>query len=293
LTRVSGTFPGFVGVDAEQRLASPGSELYSLVVDEGRSGTLAHSVRRLLDAAFAVRDQLSTDTWLVISSLDREILALRGPLADPQAAVQMALQRVMTSLLALTGLEAENMVRDLGWRFLDAGRRFERAVQLVALLRATVTQVRGTATDSLVLESTLTAAESIITYRRRYRSQAQLETVLDLLLLDPGNPRSLVFQLDRLADDLAALPADPPHRLREEQKLVLDAATAVRVADTVALAAADAGGGRPELDRFLAGIEANLLRAAEAADRTHFVHLPQQWSLVNLTDPTGGDRPWR
>ena len=293
LTRVSGTYPGFVGDGSTQRLASPGAELYSLVVDEGRAGTLAHAVRRLLDAAFAVRDQLSGDTWLAVSSLDRELFELRGPLADPQAAVQMALQRVMASLLALSGLEGESMVRDLGWRFLDAGRRIERSLQLVSLLRATLTQARGTATDSLVLESTLTAAESIITYRRRYRSHAQLETVLDLLLLDPSNPRSLVFQLDHLIDDLAAIPSGPPLRLREEQKLVLDAATAVRVADTVALAAVEEDGRRAALDRFLAGVETALLSAAEATDRTHFVHLPQQWSLDGLTDPTGGDRPWR
>jgi uncharacterized alpha-E superfamily protein len=291
LTRVTGTHPGFLGEDGEARLASPGAELFSLVVDERRAGTLAHAARRLLDAAFAVRDQLSTDTWLVISSLDREIVALRGPLADPQAAVQMALQQVMSSLLAFAGLEAESMVRDLGWHFLDACRRLERALQLVTLLRATVTQVRGTATDSLVIESILTAAESIITYRRRYRSQAQLATVLDLLLLDPGNPRSVVFQLDRLVDDLGAIPAGTPQRLRDEQKLVLDAATGVRIADTTALATADPDGRRVELDRFLFGIESALLQASDAVDRRHFVHPPPQRSLAGLTEPTTGDLP--
>ena len=66
------------------------------------------------------------------------------------------------------------MERDLGWRHMDAGRRLERSLQVLALLRATVGQAHDTATDSLLLESVLTAAESIITYRRRYRSQAQL-----------------------------------------------------------------------------------------------------------------------
>ncbi len=89
---------------------------------------------------------------------------------------------------------------------MDAGRRFERAIQLLRLLQATLTETRGTASDSLLFESVLTAAESIITYRRRYRSQAQLETVLDLLLLDADNPRSVAFQLDRLNDNLATLP---------------------------------------------------------------------------------------
>ena len=183
------------------------------------------------------------------------------------------------------------MVRDLGWCFLDAGRRLERALQLIALLKATVVETRGTATDSLVLESALTAAESIITYRRRYRSQAQLETMLDLLLLDPGNPRSLVFQLERLVAGLGGIPSGAAPRLRDDQKLALEALTAVRLADTVLLATADGHGRRSELDRFLSDAKEALLAVAEAADRIHFVHLPPQWSLVGLPGPGAGGGP--
>src|SRR5439155_1168894 len=78
-----------------------------------------------------------------------------------------------------------------------------------ALLRSTVTVEHDPATESLLLESVLTTAESIITYRRRYRSHAHLATMLDLLLLDPDNPRSLAHQLDLLLEDVRALPAGP------------------------------------------------------------------------------------
>ena len=284
LTHVTATYPGFVGDGAPSRLASPGPELYALVRDEARTGSLAHSIRRLLNTAYAVRDQLSNDTWLVVGALDREILVLRDPETDKQAAVQPILQRVMQSLLALAGLTGESMVRDLGWRFLDTGRRLERALQLTALLASTVTSRRGTATDSLVLESTLTAAESIITYRRRYRSHAQLETVLDLLLLDPDNPRSARFQLDRAADNLAALPASSPLRLREDEREVLEAVTMLRVADTPALAAADDRGHRGALEQFLGQLAGHLRRAGDAVDRAHFVHLRPQWSMSGLDD---------
>jgi uncharacterized alpha-E superfamily protein len=283
-THTTTTYPGFVGRGAEQRLQSPGRELLDLVVDERRPGTLAHSVRSLLDSAYAVRDQLSADTWLVVGALDREILELHGPMHDPQAVVSSALQRVMQSLLALGGLGNESMVRDLGWRFMDAGARLERGVQLLSLLHATVTDARGTAIDSLLLESVLTAAESIITYRRRYRSHAQLETLLDLLLLDDGNPRSLAFGLDRLGEDLDAIPVGPDRRLRQEQRLVLEASTALRLADTGALAAPDASGHRPALDAFVAQVRGKLLDAADAVDRAHFVHLLPRWSQVGPAD---------
>jgi len=137
LTQVTASYPGFVGNGAQERLAGPGAELLALVVDEQRPGTLAHAVRSLLDCAYAVRDQLSSDTWLVVGSLDRVIQRLRIPQQDPKPLVQGALQRVMQSLLALGGLGNESMVRDLGWRFMDAGRRIERTVQLLSLPRAT------------------------------------------------------------------------------------------------------------------------------------------------------------
>jgi uncharacterized alpha-E superfamily protein len=284
LTYTTATYPGFVGAGAEHRLESPGRELLDLVVDDQRSGTLAHSVRAMLDCAYSVRDQLSADTWLVVGALDREILELNGPMHDPQAVVSGALQRVMQSLLALSGLVNESMVRDLGWRFMHAGSRLERGVQLLSLLDATLTDARGTATDSFVLESVLTVAESIITYRRRYRSHAQLETLLDLLLLDDGNPRSLVFGLDRLADDLDRLPVGPHRRLREEQRLLLEASTSLRLADTKALAEQDESGHRPALEAVLLSLRGKLLEAADAVDRAHFVHLLPRWSLVGPDD---------
>lgn len=278
LTVVSSTYPGFVGEGAGARLAAPGAELFALVVDDKRPGTLAHAVRHLLGAARAVRDQLSSDIWMAVGTVEREIAALRASEPDHLMVVQHTLGRIVQGLLALSGMFGEGMERDPGWRFMDAGRRLERGQQLVALLRATVTVERNTATDSLLLESVLIAAESIITYRRRYRSQAQLETLLDLLLLDTENPRSLAHQLDRLADDVGLMPrTDNGPRLREPDRLVLEASTALRLADTDLLARSGPDGTHPELDALLSRILELLYRAADAIDRDHFVHpLPQR-----------------
>jgi uncharacterized circularly permuted ATP-grasp superfamily protein/uncharacterized alpha-E superfamily protein len=281
LTQVSFTYPGFVGEGATARLAAPGAELFALVVDERRPGTLAHAVRRLVGAAQAVRDQLSSDTWMAVGTLERELGALRTSDPDHLMVIQHSLGRVVQGLLALSGLFAEGMERDPGWRFMDAGRRLERGQQLAAFLRATVTVERSTATDSLLLESVLIAAESIITYRRRYRSHAQLETLLDLLLTDPDNPRSLANQLDQLAVDVRLLPrlAHVP-RLSEPERLVLEASTALRLADTAVLARSRPDGTHPQLDALLARTLELLDSTANAIDRDHFVHLLTQHSLL-------------
>ena len=276
LTEVTSTKPGFVGEGSELRLAEPGDELQSLAISAGRPGTLAFAVRHLVDAAHAARDQLSMDTWLVISSMQRDILEV--PSLD-----RVTLQRVLASLLALAGLEAESLVRDPGWRFLDAGRRIERGAQLAALIRATVVEDRDAATDSLLLESLLIATESILTYRRRYRSHAQLETLLDLMLLDPDNPRSLRYQLDRLLEDLRALPGHPGSGgASEAEKLVLEAWTALRVADTALLARSTV---REPLRVLLSSIEQRLYAAADALAVEHFTPVLPQQTLTTPADP--------
>lgn len=266
LTAITETGPGFTD---PARRADPGPELLALLVDERRPGTAAHAVRALLQAAYAVRDQLSGDTWLVIGALDRQLLRLRRHDDATAIDVQAAMQRLIGGLLALGGLGEESMVHDLGWRFLDAGRRLERALQTIALVRETLVPELDVAAASLVLESTLTAAESIITYRRRYRSRAQLETALELLLHDERNPRSLAYQLARLTGDLAALPSDPGVRLREDQRHVLRARTALSLA----------GEGDPDravLAAMLDELAGELRAAADALDRAHFAHrLPQ------------------
>jgi uncharacterized circularly permuted ATP-grasp superfamily protein/uncharacterized alpha-E superfamily protein len=306
LTETTGTFPGFAGraragFDGEQLLERPGDELQALIGDAGRPGTLAHSVRALLDCAYGVRDQLSGDTWLIVGPLERAITQVGRPggATERSTRAQSALQEVMRSLLVLSGLGIESMVRDIGWRFMDAGRRLERSVQLLSLLRHTVCAVRGDAADSMMLESVLTTAESIITYRLRYRARAQLETVLELLLLDPGNPRSLAYQLERLTEDLEVLPRGADLRLSEERQLVLAAHTDLRLAEIGSLvrdqaAVAPVAGPpidgvtatRPQLDAFLLDLHTRLSAAADAVDRAHFVHVTPSFSLVG---PAGAE----
>jgi uncharacterized circularly permuted ATP-grasp superfamily protein/uncharacterized alpha-E superfamily protein len=278
LTQVTATFPGFTGPEAAERMAEPGDELASLAMQVDREGTLAFAVQRLLEAASAARDQLPIDTWLVVSALHRELL-------DVPSLGRVTLTQVLASLLALAGLGSE-MVRNAAWRFMDAGRRIERGIHLAGLLRATVTVEHGWVTDSLLLESVLVTADSIATYRRRYRSHAQLETLLDLLLLDPTNPRSLRFQVDRLMEDLEALPGrSTGGRVSDAERPVLEASTALRIADTAALARSGEDGLRPELDAFLRQIGERLSVAAVEMAAAHFTHQLPQRALATPADP--------
>src|SRR5439155_14267552 len=129
--------------------------------------------------ATIVRDRLSIDTWRILNQLHQDVRA-RKPRVQLDDALAL-LNRMIMDLAAFSGMEMENMTRGHGWRFLDIGRRLERSINLVNLLRAAL-PADGNA--SATLEPLLEIADSSMTYRRRYYAQAQLPAVLDLLLSD-------------------------------------------------------------------------------------------------------------
>ena len=94
---------------------------------------------------------------------------------------------MITDLAAFSGMEMENMTRGHGWRFLDIGRRLERAMNATSLVRQALS---AGPSDNAVLEPLLEIADSSMTYRRRYFARPQLAPVLDLLLLDDTNTRA-------------------------------------------------------------------------------------------------------
>ncbi|HTY72313.1 MAG TPA: circularly permuted type 2 ATP-grasp protein [Actinomycetes bacterium] len=270
LTEMTTTYPGFVGAGSEERLADPLPELYRLLVDPTAGGSVAQAVAALVQAAHEVRDQLSTDTWLALGRAERVLAKTAAGSAQRVGALTSALAQVLDAMLALSGVIAETMVRDPGWRLLDAGRRIERAASLVGLLRGTVLEERPAAVDSLVVESVLVAAESIITYRRRYRDKASVQTVLDLLVLDADNPRALAYQLNRLDEDLRLVPggggASGPERVLDRM------ATRLRRFDSAELARPNERR-RAELAVVLGHWHEDLRELSDSVAATHFRHL--------------------
>ena len=183
-----------------------------------RSGAIGDSILHLVVAARSVREFLSSATWRVLGALDteREKLATMKSRAD-LFAVSESLDRVTLSLLALSGLAGESIVRGPGWLFLDIGRRVDRALLTVDLLDATVASVPAGFAAEPLYETVLGACESLVAYRRRHRSDLDFGPLVDLLVADPTNPRGVAFQLNRIAIDITELP-DRPARFRQQER---------------------------------------------------------------------------
>ncbi len=203
-------------VDDHRNVAA---EFRALTVDRARPGSLAQSFGGLERAARAVRDQLSHDTWTVLADVQRALDDLAVDPEDDGAQLGATQSAVLNGMLALSGLGAESMVRDLGWHVMDIGKRLERGLALVSLLSSTLTREHTRPTERALMESVLAAAESSVTFRRR-NTTVRVAAVAQLLLFDPGNPRSLAYLLDRLRENLVALPhssgSSLPERLVDE-----------------------------------------------------------------------------
>ncbi|KAA0024706.1 circularly permuted type 2 ATP-grasp protein [Antrihabitans cavernicola] len=252
----------------------------TLTADKTRAGSLAQSVDRLGYAARAVRDQLSNDTWTVLSTVDAALAEFATVTYDDGSAIGSVQSAVLTGMLSLSGLGAESMVHDPGWYLMDIGKRLERGLQLTALLGATLDAPRMPSTERMVIESVLAASESSVIYARRNRGVIRLAAVAQLLLFDEGNPRSLVYQLDRLKDDLHALPeasgSSRAERLAEEMSAQL------RRADPADLETVGPEGLRTDLVELLDGIHASLRSLSEIILATQ-LSMPQDiqplWGL--------------
>jgi uncharacterized alpha-E superfamily protein len=176
---------------------APEAALLEAVFAADRPGGLRATLQQVQRVASGLRERLSVDHWRTIN------LLVQDPGFDtfhdlPQALA--LLDRSVTGLVALSGFTLDGMTRDPGWRFMSVGRRIER---LRALCVAVATAVRDG--RSAGLDWLLELCDSSITYRSRYIGQPEWLPVLDLVLRDDSNPRSVAFQLRGLADVLVRI----------------------------------------------------------------------------------------
>jgi uncharacterized alpha-E superfamily protein len=259
-------------------------ELVRAVLDENVAGSLHSAVRSTLRTGRLVRDRISTDTWRVLAALEDELLIAERDAeieAPPRSAGAMqshdalgvlydALNRVILRLAAFSGLAIDSMTRGHAFRFLDIGRRLERAMGLCTLLRCTL--VQRTDREGPLLENVLEIADSGMTYRRRYLASLQHAPVVDLLLVDESNPRSVIYQLDAIGRHLADLP-QPPSGLRSEQeRSVLGMLTTLRLCDVEKLCEVDARGERPALAALLLDFATRIPALSDSLSDRYLAH---------------------
>ena len=168
---------------------------------EGVSPAVARTIAQAVNAASQVRDRFSVDAWASLADLERTVAKLRTSVVPGEDAAS-AMGVLLRKITGFSGLVHENMYRFSGWRFLTIGRSLERAIGMADLL-ATFGEWTGPHGG---FELCVEVGDSVMTHRRRYSVTASRDTVVDLLALDPLNPRSVAFQIAEIRDQVSLLP---------------------------------------------------------------------------------------
>jgi uncharacterized circularly permuted ATP-grasp superfamily protein/uncharacterized alpha-E superfamily protein len=286
---------GIAEPDATERLAGPRAsldrQLGELVHDAVRPYGLRSTLRELARTASLARERLSVDSWRILRGLNADDFARRPSLAVPSGRTQSAaileqLDQGIQRLAAFSGMGMENMTRSFGWRFHQAGRRIERGVHTIMLLESLLDA--GVPEDDGSLIMVLDVADSFMTYRSRYLLTPQFEPVIDLLLLDETNPRSVAFQVEALAEHFERMPRDPQGaEWRVEQHLVDGALADLRQADVDTLCRRNRQGERPELAALLQRLATGLPELTTGITRTYFSHADDNRGVTLAGGPAG------
>jgi uncharacterized circularly permuted ATP-grasp superfamily protein/uncharacterized alpha-E superfamily protein len=284
VTHVTSTYPGFVAEGSAEKLADPRAELLSLATDGGRPGTLRSSLRRLGQSAYAVRDMLPGDAWRVVDNMQQNWNPKVSINQIGSGRLHDSVNQLILQLSAFSGLTHENMSRETAWLVLNIGRRLERALNLIELLRATLVPCYEPSTEAQMMETVLATSNSLIVYRRRYRSFMQLSTILELLLMDGNYPRALAYQLNQLQVHIGDLPRELPNeRPHKDEQLISAAVTELLSTDhkqLTLLSSSDRS--YPLLDKLLDSQQNRLELLLEAFTELYFspVQVPQQMGAV-------------
>ena len=190
--RLQAKFPAAIFNDEQIELA-----LMRAVVSKDVPG-LARQQQQLHHIASQLSERLSLDNWRALNRMVQSVPKIDKALSQSEA--MTVLDDAAASLMMLSGFALDGMSRDLGWSFMSLGRRLERLqFQRIVLQKALGMDATGN------LDWLLELSDSIVTYRTRYRARSEWLPVLDLLLLDESNPRSIQFQVEGILNGLKKL----------------------------------------------------------------------------------------
>jgi len=180
---------------------APGTAIY------GQSYSVGFNLRALKSAASQVRERLSPENWNLIERVEakfaRDCAAMAADAEYGTAEALAALQGASELLSAITGAQTDRMVRDSGWRLLSIGRHIERIATLSRALRLSLET--GCLHDPIGFEAVVALFDSTITFHAMYQQRRDMVALVDLLVMDRDNPRSLAWVVQTLRSRLAKL----------------------------------------------------------------------------------------
>jgi uncharacterized circularly permuted ATP-grasp superfamily protein/uncharacterized alpha-E superfamily protein len=245
--------------------------LTELVYDSSQTSSLRWNLKEMGRVARQLKERLSPDTWRVLQQIESYFSGFAPSNVDQRYFTEMdLLDNVIVALSAFAGLLMENTTRGFGWRFLEIGRRMERGLQTADLVASSLgeaqTEIEG------CLQVLLQVADSSITYQTRYPTAVQTDFVLELLLMNEANPRSVGFQTANLLHQIHRLQENEPADKSPERALAEKALALVRQSRIAELASRDAKGRFAELDDLSERVRMTLWQLSDSLTARYLSH---------------------
>jgi len=247
--------------------------LTDVVYDPTHTSSLRWNLKELRRVAWHLKERLSADTWRVLQQLESQFSGFAPANADQRYAGGLdLLDNVVVTLSAFSGLLMENTTRGHGWRFLEIGRRMERALQAAELLQGSL--LNAASDLEPCLQVLLQIADSSITYRRRYPTVVRADLVLGLLIVDESNPRSVGFQLASLLHQINRLQErEPDTENSNERQVAVKALSSVRSAPMELISRRNADGDFAALEELVTDLKTTLWELSDSLTARYFSNL--------------------
>jgi uncharacterized alpha-E superfamily protein len=280
LTTYTHTYPGFLEKD-EEKIRHPWKELERILFDANRAGSLGFNIHCFTRSIYAVTGHWSTDTWRVLHEMEEAWEEASASVHTGHYKMLGVVDTIITLMMAFISLNRESISRDQGWSMLDAGRKIEQSLSLISMMRSALLKKQEEAIEYILQEVILNSNECMMNYRFKYRAPLKLSLLLELMLLDPNNPRSLIYQVEKLKNYLSNLPGiHSGHSLAQHEKLSLEAFTKIKLTDKDYLPVLNDQTQRYQhLESFLTEMNNLLHEVYNAVSTTYFKHAQAQQQL--------------
>ncbi|MEM9368987.1 MAG: circularly permuted type 2 ATP-grasp protein [Planctomycetota bacterium] len=266
----------------DSTLPEPDIVLPGSVFSRSEPQGLQRAAMAMVYNATTVRDRLSIDAYRILQRVSDE-LSIAPPTQTGEIGPAIErLNRLIFDLLAFAGLTAESMTRTHTYLFLQLGRRIERTHQMGELIATTLVGVRKN--DRSLCEAVLETSDSLMTYHSRYMNVVRPDLVLDLLVTDDTNPRSIAFQLRDINTTLDSMPRENVAiGLQDDRRLAREMLHHLEMTQA-GVFEANSDGKRTDLQDWLDKIISELPKLSDAVAAQFFFHTSATQLLTGATE---------
>ena len=274
LTHITMTYPGFLDKEMTgAKYFNPNDEIYSIIADSSRVGSLSYTIGMLSLANLNVKDMLTLDSWRVYDKVTKEWEAFVSSKNRSNRIMVNELNKLITYLLAYSELIGESMSDEQGLLLYQLGQKLEGSIMLINKTRALLTSKHSELIQHNLLEAMIITNESYNSYRATYHASLDLEDVIKFVLYDSNNQKSLVSRLDKILVKFKNL---PQHNfgdlLNSFEKPIFQAYSRLRLTSYEDLIVEEEGGVLVKFDELLSELSQLLTSCADELTKHYFAH---------------------